>query len=163
DRVQARRLLVVGSDDVPRGELRIGVVEHDVAGARVVVPAFPGRQVHRTQLPLADGIFNPLLEPAFLLLVADLQPHLDQDGPAIDEKLLDFRTQLQKALVLVFGAETHDVLDARAVVPAAIEDDDLTRCREPTHIALHVRLALLTVRRSRQGDDSEYPGTHALG
>ena len=39
-------------------------------------------------------------------------------------------TDLQEAFVLLLGAEPHHVLDAGAVVPAAIEDHDLARRRE---------------------------------
>ena len=42
--------------------------------------------------------------------------------------LLDRRNDAQKALHVGFIAETQDALDARAVVPTAIEDHDLA-CR----------------------------------
>ena len=43
--------------------------------------------------------------------------------PPVDDELLDLGAQLQKALVLLVRAEAHHVFDARAVVPAPIEDD----------------------------------------
>ena len=47
---------------------------------------------------------------------------------------------LQEAVVLLGGAETHHVLDAGAVVPAAIEDHDLAGGREMLHVPLDVHL-----------------------
>src|SRR5215510_108818 len=38
DDIQARPALVVGSDDVPWRELRIGGIEHRVASTRILVP-----------------------------------------------------------------------------------------------------------------------------
>ena len=71
--------------------------------------------------------------------------------------------QLEEPLVLLVGAEAHDVLDAGAVVPAAVEDHDLAGRRKVLHVALHVHLALLAVRRRRQRDDAEDARADALG
>src|SRR4030095_1158288 len=60
-------------------------------------------------------------------------------------------------------AEAHDVLDARAVVPAPVEDDDLAGGGEVLHVALHVHLALLAIRWRRQRDDPEDSWAGALG
>ncbi len=50
-----------------------------------------------------------------------------------------------------------------AVVPAAIEDDDLAGRREVLHVALHVHLALLAIRRRRQRHEAEDARADALG
>ena len=55
---------------------------------------------------------------AFLLVLADLEPNLDQLNAAIDNVLLNLGTKLQKPPVLLRRAETHDVLNTGAVVPA---------------------------------------------
>ena len=55
------------------------------------------------------------------------------------------RRQLQEFLVFLRRAEAHDVLDAGAIVPAAVEDHDLAGRGEPLQIALDVELALLAV------------------
>ena len=91
DGVQARRPLVVGADDVPGRDAGVGLLQHHVARAGVVVPALRARHVHRTQLPLPDRILDAGLEPSLLLVVADLQPQLDQDDAALDHELLDLR------------------------------------------------------------------------
>ena len=61
------------------------------------------------------------------------------------------------------GAEPHHVLDAGAVVPAPVEDHDLAAGREVLHVALHVHLALLAVRRRRQRHQPEDARADALG
>ena len=145
NRVQPRRLLVVGRDDHPRRDLRVGLLEHPIAGPRVVVPLRARRQVHRAQLPLPLRVADPRLEPALLLVVGHLEPQLDEHRAPFDDVALHLGAELQEAFVLVVGAEPHDVLDAGAVVPAAIEDDDFASGGEVLEVPLHVDLALLAV------------------
>ena len=99
--VEARALLVVGPDDVPGRDARVGRLEHRVARARVVVPLGARRQVHRAQLPLPQRIVDARLESPLLLLVADFEPELDQDDAALDDVLFELRAELEKALVLL--------------------------------------------------------------
>ena len=84
-----------------------------------------------------------------LLLLSDFKPDFDQLDAAVDDILLDLRAKLQEALVLLLAAESHDVFDAGAVVPAAVEDHDLARCRELLDVALHEQLRLFAVRGGR--------------
>ena len=63
---------------------------------------------------------------------------------------LELGTVLDELLVLVLRAEPHHVLDAGAVVPAAVEDDDFAGGREVLHVALDVELRLFAVGRGRQ-------------
>src|SRR5262249_38956536 len=74
--------------------------------------------------------------------------------------LLDLRAELKEALVLLRSAESHDIFDAGAVVPAAVEDHDLAARRELVNIALQKELALLAVGRRGQGADAEHPRAH---
>jgi hypothetical protein len=60
-------------------------------------------------------------------------------------------------------AKTHDALDAGAVVPAAIKDDDFTGCRQMRYIPLQVHLAPFAFGGRRQRDDAKDPGAHPLG
>jgi hypothetical protein len=131
--------------------------------ARVVVPPFAGRQIHHAQLPLTDRIVDARLEPPLLFLVADLEPQLDERYTPGDDVLLDFGTPIEEASVLVRRAKPHDVLDAGAVVPAAIEDHDFAGSGEVLHVPLHVHLRLLAVRRRRQRDDAKHAWTDAFG
>src|SRR5262249_48391848 len=101
-------------------------------------------------------------ESLLLLLLADLEPDLDQDDSIGDDLMLERRTQAEKPLVLRFLDKTHDVLDAGAVVPAAIEDHDLTRCWKMLDVALHEHLRFLPIRGSRKCHDSEHARTDAF-
>jgi len=64
---------------------------------------------------------------AHKLLLTHVKPILDQDNARIDEGTFDGWTNLQKILVLLVCPEIHDVLDSGPVIPAAVENDDLTR------------------------------------
>src|SRR3954470_24480741 len=65
--------------------------------------------------------------------------------------------------MLLLGAETHDVFNASAVVPAAVEDHDLAGRRKMREVALHIHLALLAIRGRRQGNDAKDARTDAFG
>src|SRR5205823_3206626 len=101
------------------------------------------------ELPELARVFDSALEAPRLFLGADLEPVLQKDDPRVDHRLLERGNDFEEALDLLLGAEPHDALDAGPVVPAAIEDDDLTRGREVPDVALHVHLRLLALRRSR--------------
>ena len=87
----------------------------------------------------------------------DLQPDLDQRDAAIDDVFLDLRAELQETLMLLLGAKSHDVFDAGAVVPAAIEDDDLAGRRKLLDIALHEHLRLFDDPRAPEAPPPETP------
>ena len=65
--------------------------------------------------------------------------------------------------MLFLGAEAHHVLDARAVVPTAVEDHDFARGRKMLHVALDVHLRLLAVGRRGQRHQAEHARADALG
>src|SRR5678815_388216 len=64
--------------------------------------------------------------------------------------------------VLVLRTEPHDVLDAGAVVPAAVEDDDLAACGEVRQVALQVHLRLFAFGRSGKRHDTKHARTDTL-
>ena len=64
--------------------------------------------------------------------------------------------------MLAIRAKAHDVLDSRAVVPTAIEDDNFTRGGKVLHVALEVHLSLFTVRWSGKGHHAEYTRADTL-
>src|SRR5215471_10090016 len=161
--VQACAALVVRAYDVPRRLGRIGDFQHAVARPRVVVPAPPRFQVGGTQLPLPQRVLNPRLEPPFLFLVADLEPEFDQLDPGVHNVPCNIWAPVEETLILLRRAETHNMLDAKAGVPTAVKNNDLTRRREMRDIALGVHLALLAVRGRRQSHDAEDPGADAFG
>ena len=55
--------------------------------------------------------------------------------------------KLQEPVTLLRGAEAHHVLDARAVVPTAVKDDDFARGGKMCEVALDVHLGFFAVRR----------------
>src|SRR6185503_16681142 len=163
DDVEASAPLVVGLHDVPWRPRRVAGLEHVVARARVVVPAAVGLQVHRRQLPGLAPIVDAILEPARLLLHADLEPVLDEEDAGFDERLLEPRDQLEELESFLFAAVPQDSLVSGAVVPAAVEDHDLAARRQMANVALHVDLALFALRRRRQRDDAEHARADAFG
>ena len=84
----------------------VGRREHLVAGARVIVPARIGLEVHRAQLPLAQRIVDPRHEAPLLLVLADLEPELDQDDPGIDEPLLELGQFSRKFLTFLLACRS---------------------------------------------------------
>ena len=65
-----------------------------------MVPMFVGFQIHRTELPLPQGIIDPRQEPSLLFLLAYLKPYLDENNSSIDYMFFKFRTKVQKFFVL---------------------------------------------------------------
>src|SRR5260370_32551959 len=138
-------------------------LQHQIARARIFIPAPVGFGIHRAQFPLPERIVNSGPEPLLLFIHSYLKPKLDQDDARVDDIFLNFRAQSQKAFMLLGFAEAHDIFDASAIIPAAVEDDDLASSRKMLHIALKKHLALFPVRRSGKRDDPEYAGTYLFG
>ncbi len=155
--------LVVGRHHRPRRDVGVGCLEHRVAGARVVVPSGVRLQVHRRQLPELATVLDAILKAARLLFLAHLKPELDEDDARLDHRPLNERHGEEKLLGLLVRAEFHHSLDASAVVPTAIKDDDFTGRREMRDVSLDVHLAPLALGRSGQRDHSEDPWAHAFG
>ena len=65
--------------------------------------------------------------------------------------------------MVVFAAEPHDVFDAGTVVPAAVEDHDLARCRKVLNVPLPEHLRFLAVRGSRKRHHAKHARAHAFG
>ena len=83
-------------------------------------------------------------------VVADGEPVLDEHDAGANEHPLELRAGAQELLVLVVGAEAHHALDAGAVVPAAVEQDDLAGGRQVRDVALEVPLRASRARWARQ-------------
>ena len=79
------------------------------------------------------------------------------------EHPLELRARAEELLVLVLGAEPHHPLDAGAVVPAAVEQDDLAGRRKVRHVALEVPLGPLALGRRRQRHHAADARVEALG
>src|SRR5205823_1005218 len=121
EKIETRRMLVVGAHDVPWQPRRMGTPQHLVAGPRVFRPALYRDLVDRAGLPLAQGVTAPLLEPMRLLLAVDVEIIFEQPDAGVDQHPLEDRSVVEKSLRLVFGAKPHNPLHSGAVVPGAIE------------------------------------------
>ena len=141
----------------------VGGVEHQVAGARILEPLRARGQVHRAEFPLAERIRHARLEAALLLLVAGIQPDFDEPDAALHDVFFQLGTQFEEAGVLLLRAKAHHVFDAEAVIPTAVEDDDLARRREVRHVTLHIHLRLLAIGRRRQRDGAKHAGADPFG
>src|SRR5262249_9566263 len=161
--VEAGTLLVIRSDNIPRRMFGVGRFEHHVAGAGILEPLRARGQIHRAEFPFAPRIGDARLEPAFLLLVADLQPEFDEEDATVHDVLFGYRAQFQETVMLLLVAKAHHVFDTGAVVPTPIEDDDFARCREVRHVTLNVHLRFLAVRWRWQRYQTKDPRADALG
>src|SRR6266700_52979 len=70
---------------------------------------------------------------------------------------------MQKLKVLGLSAESHDMLDAGPVVPAAIEQDDFATRGKMGHISLEVPLCFFPLGGCAQSDHTAYARVEALG
>ena len=150
---EPRALLVVGADDGPRRVGGVGVEKHRFLRLGVGVPAGERLDVHRAELPLLERIAGAAHEAAQLLLAADGEPELEEVFAAAHEHALELGRLAHELEVIVRRAEAHDVLDARAVVPGAVEENDLARGRQLLDVALEIPLALFAFGGLGQRDD----------
>src|SRR3989338_7713551 len=104
-----------------------------------------------------------------LFVVGDRKPVLDQNDAGADQHLFEFRHSAEEFLVLVFVAKSHHFFNTGAVVPTAVEKNDLTSRRQMGHITLKIPLAALPLTGRRKcghpadtriqplGDALDYP------
>ena len=135
---------------------RVGDLEHRIARPRVLVPLGARRQVHVAQLPLPQRIVDAGLESPLLLLVADLEPELDEDDAAVDDVLLERRaaasrkrsycSSVQKPITRSTPARLYQLRSKITISPAAGKCC-MYRC-------MYI-WRLLAVGRRRQRDEAE--------
>src|SRR3954462_15302502 len=96
---------------------------------------------------MLDGVVDPGLKPAPLLVLANIEKILSQNNVVIDDHLpLDYRNHFQEFFILIVVAESHHSLDPRPIIPRAVEENDLACRRELRHVTLEIYLRLLAVR-----------------
>src|SRR5947207_629189 len=100
---------------------------------------------------------DPGREPPLLFLVTHREPVLDQMDPIVDELPLEDRALLEEPPMLLGGAESEDLLDPGPVVPAPVEQDDLSAGRQLLDVPLEIPLRPLTLGGDREGDDAGDP------
>ena len=151
--VKAGAILVVGADDGPGRVGGVGVKEHGFLGLGVRVPAAERFDVHGAEFPLLERVLRATEEPAQLLLAADGEPELEEPDAAADHHALELGSLAHELEILVRRAEAHDVLDAAAVVPGAVEENDFALGGKVLDVTLEIPLAALGVGRLGQRDD----------
>ena len=97
-----------------------------------------------------------------LLLVGDREPVFDEDDARAHQHSFELRHGAEELLALLVRAEAHDALDAGAVVPAAVEQNDLAAGRQMADVALEVPLRALALVRRRQRRDAADARIEAL-
>ena len=142
DAVQPGAALAVRRHDEPGRLIAVRVIHHVVLGVRVFVPFHVGLQVHFAELPALQGILDPVPEPPFLFLRAHREPVLDQPDAGPHEHALELGAGPKELAVFLLGAEPHYPVDARAVVPAPVEEDDFAGRRQVRDVPLEVPLRL---------------------
>ncbi len=163
DHRQPGALLVVGAHADPGGGGGVGAHQHLVAGLGVGIEPLLRLDVHRTGLELLERVGASLLEPRLLLLARDVEPQLDQDDAGLRQHSLEPGHIEQELLGLLRRAEVHHLLDARAVVPGAVEHHPFAAGRQVAHIALEVPFGGLAVGRLGQGDHAGVARRQVLG
>ena len=144
--------LVIRLDQRPGGVRGGGALDHVGGGLLVGVPLATVAPVLLGNLELLEAGFLPLLEPAQLLFLGDLEPELGDDGAVARELLLELVDLGVGAHPVGFGAETFDPLDEDAPVPAAIVDGELPLARHVAPESPQVRLGALFVGGCRDRD-----------
>jgi hypothetical protein len=91
-------------------------------------------------------------EAKMLLVIAAREPIFDENAAGAHEHPFELRHHAQKFLALRLSTKTHHPRDAGAIVPTAVEQNDLASSREVRNIALEIRLrALALVGRGKGG------------
>src|SRR5271165_5351246 len=121
-----------------------------------------GFYVHRAKLPAFDRIAHAVLEPFLLLLVIHGKPVLDEDDARANQHFFEEGARSQELLIFVLCAEAHDALNAGAVVPAPVEQHDLTGRGQFRYISLEIPLPELPLSRSGESDDAADAGVQRI-
>src|SRR6516164_1148762 len=121
-----------------------------------------GFYVHRAKFPTFYRIAHAVLETFLLLLVIHRKPVLHKDDARANQHFFKERARSQELLIFVVCAEAHDALNTGAVVPAPVEENDLTGRGQLRNISLKIPLPALPLGRSREGDDAADAGVQRI-
>src|SRR6516164_4116215 len=117
-----------------------------------------GFYVHRAKLPAFYWITHAVFETFLLLLVIHRKPILYEDDARANQHFFEEGARSQELLIFLLCAKAHDALNAGAVVPAPVEQNDLTGRGQFRHISLEIPLPALPLGRSGEGDDAAHAG-----
>jgi hypothetical protein len=154
--------LVVGPDNRPRRVGRVGASQHFVARLGVVIPSFCAFYVDGRELPVLQRAVPAVVKPLQLHELTDIEPELEEVNAVRDNKAFKSRHFFQKGFMLFGRAKSEYLLDARPVVPGAIERDELAGCWEMRDISLEIPLPTLGLARFWQSDVAGGARVHVL-
>ena len=108
---------------------------------------------------MLQRILASVIQPSFLFFLTNIQIVFKQLDSGLGEHVFEFRHHLHEFLVLLVGAEAHHTLDAGAVVPASVEENELLRGWQMWDVALEVPAAMLPIGRLSEGHYARLPRT----
>src|SRR6516162_9590946 len=85
-----------------------------------------------------------------------------EDDARADQHFFEEGARSHEVLIFLFCAEAHDALNAGAVVPAPVKQNDLTGRGQFRHISLEIPLPALPLGRSGEGDDAADAGVQRI-
>src|SRR6516164_7157334 len=121
-----------------------------------------GFYVYRAKLPAFDRVTHAVLEPFFLLLVIHRKPVFYEDYARANQHFFEEGARSHELPIFVLCAEAHDALNAGAVVPTPVEQNDLTGRGQFGHIPLEIPLPALPLGRSGEGKDPADAGVQRI-
>src|SRR5271165_4911233 len=107
-------------------------------------------------------ISNSREEALVLFLFGYFEPVLQKDDALADQEALEDGTVPEKFPVLFLGTKAHHIFNARAVIPAPVEDDDFTSGGQLFNVALGRELRLLPLSRRGEGYHAKDARAHTL-
>ena len=94
--------------------------------------------------------------------MADIEIVFDDRDARSDQQRLHLHDRGHEFLILVVAAEPHHMLDAGAIVPAAVEQDHFLENRQLCDIALEIPFRGLAIRWLGQRDDTGFARAQML-
>ena len=126
---QVSEPIVIGRDDIPRSEIRARLFQGCFKGFDVVWPKVSLMQIVDTELPPLCWVLETILQTFLLLLLADVQEELHDNGAVFGQQLLKVIDVLVALFPHVRGDELVNALHQDRFVVASIEDHHLTLAR----------------------------------
>src|SRR6516162_4689611 len=97
-----------------------------------------GFYVHRAKFPTFYRIAHAVLETFLLLLVIHRKPVLHKDDARANQHFFKERARSQELLIFLLCAEAHDAFNAGTIVPAPVEENDVTPRIHFPYLALEI-------------------------
>lgn len=159
DQIEVREVLVVGRHDDPGRQRARCSCQHQVAGLRISVPVLDGDVIDGTGLPLLERVAPAISKAPLLLLFTDIQIVFEYLDSGADQHVFERDDFFEKAFGIFFRAKAHYLFNTRAIVPAAIEQNQLLGGGQMRGIALKIPRGIFAVGWLSQCDYPRIPWT----